>query len=54
MAVSNHDRESERVGAELRRFGRESGEERLSVVSSFELPAISHKPSEACTGIEED
>ncbi len=36
MAVSNHDRESERVGAELRRFGRESGEERLSVVSSFE------------------
>ena len=36
MVVSNHDRESERVGAELRRFGRESGEERLSVVSSFE------------------
>ncbi len=36
MAVSNHNRESERVGAELRRFGRESGEERLSVVSSFE------------------
>lgn len=36
MAVSNHDRESERVGAELRRFGRESGEERLSVISSFE------------------
>lgn len=36
MAVSNHDRESERVGAELRRFGRESGEERLSVVSLFE------------------
>ena len=36
MAVSNHDREPERVGAELRRFGRESGEERLSVVSSFE------------------
>ena len=36
MAVSNHDRESERVGAELRRFGRESGEECLSVVSSFE------------------
>lgn len=36
VAVSNHDRESERVGAELRRFGRESGEERLSVVSSFE------------------
>lgn len=36
MAVSNHDRESERVGAELRRFGRESGEERLFVVSSFE------------------
>lgn len=36
MAVSNHDRESERVGAELRRFGRESGEERLSVVPSFE------------------
>ena len=36
MAVSNHDRKSERVGAELRRFGRESGEERLSVVSSFE------------------
>lgn len=36
MAVSNHDRESEWVGAELRRFGRESGEERLSVVSSFE------------------
>ena len=36
MAVSNHDRESGRVGAELRRFGRESGEERLSVVSSFE------------------
>ena len=36
MAVSNHNRESERVGAELRRFGRESGEERLSVISSFE------------------
>lgn len=36
MAVSNRNRESERVGAELRRFGRESGEERLSVVSSFE------------------
>ena len=36
MAVSNHNGESERVGAELRRFGRESGEERLSVVSSFE------------------
>ena len=36
MAVSNHDRESERIGAELRRFGRESGEERLSVISSFE------------------
>ena len=36
MVVSNHDRESERVGAELRRFGRESGEERLSVISSFE------------------
>lgn len=36
MAVSNHDRESERVGAELLRFGRESGEERLSVISSFE------------------
>lgn len=36
MAVSNHNRESERVGAELLRFGRESGEERLSVISSFE------------------
>lgn len=54
MAVSNHDRESERVGAELRRFGRESGEERLSVVSSFEPAGDQpHAIQKLAQGIEE-
>ncbi len=36
MAVSDGTSKTEHVGAELRRFGRESGEERLTVVSPFE------------------
>lgn len=36
VAVSDGTSKTEHVGAELRRFGRESGEERLTVVSPFE------------------